>query len=150
MEQRPHRCITPSTDPWRECCDDRRLPPEGSTGPAAGALEEEEERAVLLMVLVSPAPPVVALVFSADAAVVAVARRPSDAEVPRDLFVAATLTAFLRCCLSPRFPCLTHTPPALLAHTHTLTQHADGNGHDAVEDGTSSSGTLLLTTLRER
>uniref|UniRef100_A0A182ITZ2 Uncharacterized protein n=1 Tax=Anopheles atroparvus TaxID=41427 RepID=A0A182ITZ2_ANOAO len=91
MEQRPHRCITPSTDPWRECCDDRRLPEDGSTVP--GPVEEEVATVPVLLIVLPPAPPVVALVFSVASAVAAVVRRPSDAEVPRDLFVAATLTA---------------------------------------------------------
>uniref|UniRef100_A0A182Q916 Uncharacterized protein n=1 Tax=Anopheles farauti TaxID=69004 RepID=A0A182Q916_9DIPT len=95
MEQRPHRCITPSTDPWREL-DDCRLAEEGSTAVAPPA-ESVAAAAVVLVVVV-----VVVVVVLMVAVVVLLpppalsvgARRPSDAEVPRDLFDAATLTAF--------------------------------------------------------
>uniref|UniRef100_A0A182V080 Uncharacterized protein n=1 Tax=Anopheles merus TaxID=30066 RepID=A0A182V080_ANOME len=73
MEQRPHRCITPSTEPWREL-DDRRLAVEGSM---VGPPDEDEVATVVAVVLLVAAvcpPPT----LSVDAA--GGARRPSDAE----------------------------------------------------------------------
>uniref|UniRef100_A0A182T2Z9 Uncharacterized protein n=1 Tax=Anopheles maculatus TaxID=74869 RepID=A0A182T2Z9_9DIPT len=120
MEQRPHRCITPSTDPWREL-DDCRLAEEGST---VGPPDEEVATVVVLVVAVG-CPPLPAPVLAVVVVVVVVvgARRPSDAEVPRDLFDAATLTAFAKpLCVA------THSPHTRThAHTHL---HACVNGYE--------------------
>uniref|UniRef100_A0A182TJE9 Uncharacterized protein n=1 Tax=Anopheles melas TaxID=34690 RepID=A0A182TJE9_9DIPT len=76
MEQRPHRCITPSTEPWCEL-DDRRLAVEGSM---VGPPDVDEVATVVAVVLLVAAvcPP---STLSVDAA--GGARRPSDAEKPR-------------------------------------------------------------------
>lgn len=114
MEQRPHRCITPSTDPWRELVD-CRLVEEGST---VAPPDEEVATVVVLVVVVVVAvgcpPPAPALSVVVVVVVVVGARRPSDAEVPRDLFDAATLTAFAKPCAWP----LTHRTHT---HIHTYT-----------------------------
>uniref|UniRef100_A0A182MNZ5 Uncharacterized protein n=1 Tax=Anopheles culicifacies TaxID=139723 RepID=A0A182MNZ5_9DIPT len=116
MEQRPHRCITPSTDPWREL-DDCRLAEEGSTV----APPDEEVATVVVFVVAVVFPPPAPVLSVVVVVVVAVgARRPSDAEVPRDLFDAATLTAFAKPYAATRCPLcfklVTVMKPPLSAH----------------------------------